>query len=699
MTRIIRVAILETDTPIDPILARYGTYGAIFNRWLNTGLQGLTVTDTEIQTTIWDVVNKSEYPKPGDFDALLMTGSRHDAHADVPWIIELVKYVHDIHEQHKKPIVGICFGHQIVARALGARVGRNDEGWEISVEPFQLTDTGKQLFSKDSLDIHQMHRDIVYDVPRGCVNLGSSPRCKVQGLYMPQRVLALQGHPEYDEFVMTELINLRHAVGVFDAELAKDGLSRAGKQHDGMVDQIRTLSPSTNKVIFEHPGTSLDEARAIAQASENAFQSYKQLSLADRKAIMVKALNIVDANKETLANELTAQMGRPIAYCTKEIDTMRKRADYLLSIADDSLKNLPGQAESGFRRFLKKEPLGVTLISTAWNYPYLITVNTLLPALLAGNTVLLRPSPQTPLLGERLVSYFHEAGLPTNVLQLLHVGSLDVLDEIVKLPQIKLVSFTGSTAGGLRLREATARRVVPVNLELGGNDPAYVRPDADIAYVAAQIVDGAVFNSGQSCCSIERVYVHADIYDNFITEVQKELSTYKLGDPTDKATTTGPVISKQALKNIQSHIDDALSKGAIDATPENTTFTSLPAEGNYIAPKLLTNVTHDMVTMREETFGPVIPVMKVSSDEEAVALMNDSDYGLTASVWTKDIKAGEALIEKIDAGTVYINRCDYPSPDLAWIGWKNSGLGCTLGPHAFDGFYKLKSFHIKEEQT
>ncbi|BAE64824.1 unnamed protein product [Aspergillus oryzae RIB40] len=486
-----------------------------------------------------------------------------------------------------------------------------------------------------------------------------------------------------------------------------------------MVNQIRTLSPSTNKVIFEHPGTSLDEARAIAQASENAFQSYKQLSLADRKAIMVKALNIVDANKETLANELTAQMGRPIAYCTKEIDTMRKRADYLLSIADDSLKNLPGQAESGFRRFLKKEPLGVTLISTAWNYPYLITVNTLLPALLAGNTVLLRPSPQTPLLGERLVSYFHEAGLPTNVLQLLHVGSLDVLDEIVKLPQIKLVSFTGSTAGGLRLREATARRVVPVNLELGGNDPAYVRPDADIAYVAAQIVDGAVFNSGQSCCSIERVYVHADIYDNFITEVQKELSTlvelllvylkitsrrtnkssYKLGDPTDKATTTGPVISKQALKNIQSHIDDALSKGAIDATPENTTFTSLPAEGNYIAPKLLTNVTHDMVTMREETFGPVIPVMRVSSDEEAVALMNDSDYGLTASVWTKDIKAGEALIEKIDAGTVYINRCDYPSPDLAWIGWKNSGLGCTLGPHAFDGFYKLKSFHIKEEQT
>ncbi|PIG85353.1 GMP synthase [Aspergillus arachidicola] len=235
MTRIIRVAILETDTPIDPVLNRYGTYGAIFNRWLNTGLHGLGFTDTEIQTTNWDVVNKSEYPKPEDFDALLLTGSKHDAHADVPWINELVKYVHDIHELHKKPIVGICFGHQIVARALGARVDRNDEGWEISVEPFQLSDTGKKLFSKESLDIHQMHRDIAYDVPQGCRNLGSSPRCQVQGFYMPQRVLALQGHPEYDEFVMTELIKLRHAMGRFDAELAKDGLSRAGKQHDGAL--------------------------------------------------------------------------------------------------------------------------------------------------------------------------------------------------------------------------------------------------------------------------------------------------------------------------------------------------------------------------------------------------------------------------------------------------------------------------------
>ncbi|KAH8429916.1 aldehyde dehydrogenase family protein [Aspergillus melleus] len=466
-----------------------------------------------------------------------------------------------------------------------------------------------------------------------------------------------------------------------------------------MSNAIRTLSPSTNKLLYEHPGTSLDEARQLAISAQDAQKSWKQVPLSERKAIILKALELIDANKQVLAEELTTQMGRPIAYTTKEIDTMRLRADYLLGIADESLKNLPGQPQNGFRRFLKKEPVGVAFIATAWNYPYLITISTIVPALLSGNAVLLRPSPQTPLVGQRFQSFFTQAGLPPNLFQLIHCGSLDVLDQIVALPQINLISFTGSTEGGLRIREATARRVVPVNLELGGNDPAYVRPDADLPYVAAQLVDGAVFSSGQSCCAVERVYVHADVHDAFAKEVQKELATYKLGDPFDKTTTTGPVISQQAVKTINAHIADALSKGAIDATPENTTFSAPPPNGNYVAPKVLINVSHDMRTMREETFGPVMPIMKVASDDEAVALMNDTDFGLTASIWTKDVGAGEALMEKLEAGTVFLNRCDYPSPDLAWIGWKNSGLGCTLGPHSFDAFYKLKSFHIKEQQA
>ncbi|KAL4985123.1 Aldehyde/histidinol dehydrogenase [Aspergillus falconensis] len=462
-----------------------------------------------------------------------------------------------------------------------------------------------------------------------------------------------------------------------------------------MSNEVRTLSPSTGKVLFEHPGATVEQVRQIAQASEDAFLTYRELSLGQRKAIVVKALEIIDSNKETLAHELSTQMGRPISYTAGEIDTMRKRANYLLDQAEDALKSIPGQEENGFKRLVKKAPVGPVLLATAWNYPYLITINALVPALLAGNTVILRPSPQTPLVGNRLLECFEKGGLPKNVLQVVHLGAWEVLDEVVKIPQIKLVSFVGSTQGGLRLRQATAGRILPLNLELGGNDPAYVRADADLAYTAAQVVDGAVFNSGQSCCSIERIYVHVDVHDAFVAEVQKELANYKLGDPLDKATTTGPVISHQAVKNIQAHIDDALSRGAVDSTPNNPTFENLPSEGSFIAPRVLTNVSHDMRVMREETFGPVVPIMKVQSDDEAVALMNDSDYGLTASVWTKDIKAGEDLIERIEAGTVFINRCDYPSPDLAWVGWKNSGLGCSLGPQAFDAFYKLKSFHIR----
>ncbi|KAL4875475.1 Aldehyde/histidinol dehydrogenase [Aspergillus karnatakaensis] len=464
-----------------------------------------------------------------------------------------------------------------------------------------------------------------------------------------------------------------------------------------MSNQIRTLSPSTGKVVFEHPGASIEEVGQIAQASEDAFRSYRELPYEQRKAIILKALDIIVANKETLGQELTSQMGRPISYTPGEVDTMRMRADYLIDeLAEESLKTITPKQQDGFSRYVKKEPVGPVLLATAWNYPYLITINALVPALLAGNTVILRPSPQTPLVGDRLLQYFEEAGLPKNVLQVAHFGAWETFDEVVKIPQIKLVSFVGSTQGGLRLREATARRILPLNLELGGNDPAYVRADADLKYTASNVVDGAVFNSGQSCCSIERVYVHADVYDDFVAEVQKELATYKIGDPTDKATTTGPVISHQAVKNIQSHIDEALSKGAIDATPENATFTTLPSEGSFIAPRVLTNVSHDMRVMREETFGPVIPIMKVKSDDEAVALMNDSDYGLTASVWTKDIATGEKLVERIEAGTVFVNRCDYPSPDLAWVGWKNSGLGCSLGPQAFDAFYKLKSYHVRK---
>lgn len=235
-----------------------------------------------------------------------------------------------------------------------------------------------------------------------------------------------------------------------------------------------------------------------------------------------------------------------------------------------------------------------------------------------------------------------------------------------------------------------------VGLELGGKDPAYVRPDVDVQWAAAEIVDGAIFNSGQSCCSLERIYVHQDVHDAFISAVQDELRGYKLGVPSEKNTNIGPVVSKRAQEAIAAHIKDALDKGAKDSTPANKTFENPPSDGNYISPKLLTNVSHKMDIMTEETFGPVIPVMKVTNDEEAVRLMNDSQFGLTASIWTADQAAGHALADEVEAGTVFVNRADYPAPDLAWTGWKNSGKGQTLSRFGFDQFVRLKSYHIKE---
>jgi acyl-CoA reductase-like NAD-dependent aldehyde dehydrogenase len=302
----------------------------------------------------------------------------------------------------------------------------------------------------------------------------------------------------------------------------------------------------------------------------------------------------------------------------------------------------------------------------------------------------LKPSPQTPTIVEHIASIFAEAGLPQNVIQYFHCGSPTVIESIVKDSKIALICFTGSVAGGLAVQKAAADRIVNVGLELGGKDPAYIRSDVDVAWAAEEIVDGAVFNSGQSCCSLERVY----------------------GDPFNKETHLGPVISKRSKETIEAHIKDAIEKGAKEVTPENESFKSLPSDGNFVKPAVLTNVDHNMIVMTEESFGPILPIMKVKGDTEAIKLMNDSEFGLTASIWTKDTQKGAELAEEVDAGTVFVNRCDYPSPvsrmylvlttlltelqDLAWTGWKNSGKGVTLSKFGFEQFVKLKSYHVKD---
>jgi acyl-CoA reductase-like NAD-dependent aldehyde dehydrogenase len=286
----------------------------------------------------------------------------------------------------------------------------------------------------------------------------------------------------------------------------------------------------------------------------------------------------------------------------------------------------------------------------------------LIPAILAGNAVIVKPSPQTPTIVERFASAFAEAGLPENVFQFFHSGSFTLIETLVRSPLVNHICFTGSEAGGLAVQKAAADRIVNVGLELGGKDPAYVREDVDLTWAAEEVVDGAIFNSGQSCCAIERVYVHEKVYDGFVAEVKKILSNYRVGEPSDPKTQIGPVVSKRAREAILAQVKDAVTKGAKNETPANETFETLPPNGNYVKPTLLTGTNHEMVVMKEETFGPVIPVMKVSSDDEAVKLMNDSDFGLTASVWSKDVAAAEKLVERVEAGTVFVNRSDFPSP-------------------------------------
>lgn len=465
---------------------------------------------------------------------------------------------------------------------------------------------------------------------------------------------------------------------------------------------ITTISPTTNKPVLTRHGLPPDEILRLGTTAQQAFKSFRKShpTLESRQKIIVKALELLSQRQDELARELTEQMGRPIAYTAKEITTAVKRAEYLNKIAPEVLgKDTPGEPEAGFKRYLRKTPVGVVLVIFAWNYPYLILVNSLIPALLAGNAVILKPSPQTPTIVEHVADMFAAAGLPPDVIQFLHCGRPTDLKPLILSPDVDHICFTGSVAAGLAIQGiASARVSCSVGLELGGKDPAYVRADVDdLAWAAEEIVDGAVFNSGQSCCSIERVYVHTDVYDAFVAEVKKVLAGYRLGDPMDKTTHVGPVVSTRAKDAIEKQVADAIAAGAVDETPTNSTFTSPPTTGgNFVAPVLLTHVDHSMSVMRDETFGPVIPVQRVPSDAEAVSLMNDSQFGLTASIWTRDVDAGEELSRAVEAGTVFVNRADFPSPDLAWTGWKDSGKGVTLSRFGFDQFVKIQSVHLKD---
>lgn len=456
----------------------------------------------------------------------------------------------------------------------------------------------------------------------------------------------------------------------------------------------RTYSPVDGSLYVERPLATPAEIEETLSLAVIAQHAWRQTTLDERAAFCHKLVDAMVAKADDIGRELSWQMGRPIRYTPYEITGgFQERARYMISLAPEALRDIVPPQKDGFTRFIRREPVGVVLILAPWNYPYLTTVNAVIPALMAGDTVIIKHSDQTPLVAERFTEAAREAGLPDGVIQHLHITH-DTVAEVIQDSRINFISFTGSVAGGHAVVKAASGRFVRVATELGGKDPAYVMADADLDYAIANVVDGAMFNSGQSCCAIERVYVHESVYDKFIEGAVNLTTQYVLGNPLESETTLGPLIRPRAADFVRGQISEAISKGGrglIDAAK----FPADRAGSPYVAPQILVNVDHSMSVMVDETFGPVMGVMRVRDDAEALQLMNDSKYGLTASLWTADADHAARLGEQIETGTVFMNRCDYLDPALAWVGVKDTGLGCSLSVLGYDNFTRAKSYHLR----
>ena len=457
---------------------------------------------------------------------------------------------------------------------------------------------------------------------------------------------------------------------------------------------IQCVSPVDGSIYVERHTAGAAEIQRVLSAAKSAQQAWKNTPVVERMALCGKAVDAFVARRDDIAAELTWQMGRPISQAPGEVGGFEERARYMIDIAASALADVRPADKDGFTRYVRREPLGVVFVVAPWNFPYLTSVNAIVPALLAGNTVVLKHSAQTPLCAERLQQAFDEAGLPAGVFQHLHLTHA-ATERVIRAPEIDFVAFTGSVPGGEMVERAAVGRFIGVGLELGGKDPAYVRRDANLQHAIETVTDGAIFNSGQSCCGIERVYVDASIMPQFVAGVVELVSGYRLGRPDDAATNLGPLVKASAADFVRAQIDEAVAAGAV-AHVDPAGFATDKRGTPYLAPQVLTRVDHSMRVMTEETFGPLIPIMPVSGDDEAIRLMNDSEFGLTAAIFTQDEAAAIEIGNRVETGTWFMNRCDYLDPALAWTGVKNSGRGCTLSSIGFEHLTRPKSFHLKK---
>jgi acyl-CoA reductase-like NAD-dependent aldehyde dehydrogenase len=460
-----------------------------------------------------------------------------------------------------------------------------------------------------------------------------------------------------------------------------------------MTDTLKSLSPVDGRIYVERPLETACGINRALDAASRAQLAWRSVPLAARCKVLGKAVDAFVAKGADISTEISWQMGRPLQHAPGEVRGFEERARHMLSIAPETLAAIQIGGKPGFERQIKRVPLGVVVVVAPWNYPYLTAVNAVFPALIAGNAVILKASHQTPLCAERFHEAFASAGVPAGVFQYLHLSHSDTA-RLMGDQRVATVCFTGSVSGGRAVVEATGRGFATAGLELGGKDPAYVRDDAVMAHAIESLTDGAFFNAGQSCCGIKRIYVAAARYEEFIAGVVELCGSYRLGSPLDTGTTLGPVVRTAAAEAIRAQVRAAVAAGARQLIDEKL-FAASVAGTPYLAPQVLTDVNHSMSIMREESFGPAVGIMKVAGDEEAVRLMNDSDFGLTAAIYSADATRAEALGDALDTGTVFLNRCDYLDPALAWTGVKNSGRGCTLSRVGYEQLTRPKSYHFR----
>ncbi|HET8598408.1 MAG TPA: aldehyde dehydrogenase family protein [Castellaniella sp.] len=459
------------------------------------------------------------------------------------------------------------------------------------------------------------------------------------------------------------------------------------------MSELITISPIDGQELLRRPHATAADLARITRAARAAQRDWARQPLSARTAVLEKAIDKVVERAGDFARAITEQMGRPLGQTPGELRGFAERGRYMLSIAQDALAPLELPGGDGLHRSIEREPVGVVLTIAPWNYPLLTAVNSIVPALAAGNAVILKHSDQTPLCAEQLVQAFADAGLPAGLFQYVH-ATHEAIRALIQSPAIDYVAFTGSVRGGAAVEEAAAGRFIGRGLELGGNDPAYVRQDADLTQAVESLVDGAFFNSGQSCCGIQRIYAHRSLYRDFVDQAVALTEQYRLGNPLDEQTNLGPVVRARAAGEIRAAVARSVGMGARDCVDPARFPMALP-HSTYLAPSILTEVRHDMPIMNEECFGPVVGIMPVDSDEQALELMNDCRYGLTAAVFTRDLEAARRLGGRLETGTVFMNRCDYLDPALAWTGVKNTGHGISLSVYGYHMLTRVKSYHLR----